>query len=82
LTPRELSEYAERERIAITKFFTEFSGEFPKLKMGCEDITNPKRFVETNLERIKYSHKSAEFRAAMLRFKTYRKLIENGTTIS
>jgi hypothetical protein len=76
LTPRELSEYAERERIAITKFFTEFSGEFPKLKMGCEDITNPKRFLETNLERIKESPKSREVIAAFVRLKKYRKEIE------
>ena len=76
MTPRELSEYAERERIAITKFFTEFSGEFPKLKIGCEDITNPKRFLETNLERIKESHKSKEVIAAFVRLKRYRKEIE------
>jgi hypothetical protein len=76
LTPRELSEYAERERAAITKFFTEFSGEFPKLKMGCEDIVNPKRFIETNLERIKESHKSREVIAAFVRLKKYRKEIE------
>jgi hypothetical protein len=76
MNPRELSEYAERERIAITKFFTEFSGEFPKLKIGCEDITNPKRFLETNLERIKESHKSKEVIAAFVRLKRYRKEIE------
>ena len=80
MTPRELSEYAERERIAITKFFTEFSGEFPKLRMGCEDIVNPKRFLETNLERIKESHKSKEVIAAFVRLKKYRKEIENGVT--
>jgi len=76
LTQRELSEYAERERIAITKFFTEFSGEFPKLKMGCEDIFNPTLFVQTNLERIKDSPKSREVIAAFVRLKKYRKEIE------
>jgi hypothetical protein len=76
LTPRELSEYAERERIAITKFFTEFSGEFPKLKIGCELLTNPNKFVSTNLERIKESHKSREVIAAFVRLKKYRKEIE------
>ena len=76
MNPRELSEYAERERIAITKFFTEFSGEFPKLKMGCEDITNPNKFVSTNLERIKESPKSREVIAAFVRLKKYRKEIE------
>lgn len=76
MTPRELSEYAERERIAITKFFTEFSGEFPKLKMGCEDITNPTLFVRTNLERIKESPKSREVIAAFVRLKKYRKEID------
>jgi hypothetical protein len=78
MTNKQLADYAEQERIKITKFFTEYVGGLPKLKMGCEDITNPKRFIETNLERIKESHKSREFRAAMLRLKTYRKLIENG----
>ncbi len=78
MTPRELSEYAERERIAITKFFTEFSGEFPKLKMGCEDINNPTLFVSNNLERIKESPKSREVIAAFVRLKKYRKEIENG----
>jgi hypothetical protein len=77
LTQRELSEYAERERIAITKFFTEFSGEFPKLKMGCELLTNPNIFVQTNLERIKESHKSREVIAAFVRLKKYRKEIES-----
>ena len=76
MTPRELSEYAERERIAITKFFTEFSGEFPKLKMGCELLTNPKLFIENNLERIKESPKSREVIAAFVRLKKYRKEIE------
>jgi hypothetical protein len=76
LTPRELSEYAERERIAITKFFTEFSGEFPKLKLGCEDINNPTLFVSNNLERIKESPKSREVIAAFVRLKKYRKEIE------
>ena len=76
MTPRELSEYAERERIAITKFFTEFSGEFPKLKIGCELLTNPNKFVSTNLERIKESHKSREVIAAFVRLKKYRKEIE------
>jgi hypothetical protein len=78
LNQRELSEYAERERIAITKFFTEFSGEFPKLKMGCEDINNPTLFVSNNLERIKESPKSREVIAAFVRLKKYRKEIENG----
>jgi len=76
LNQRELSEYAERERIAITKFFTEFSGEFPKLRMGCEDITNPTLFVRTNLERIKESPKSREVIAAFVRLKKYRKEID------
>jgi hypothetical protein len=76
LNQRELSEYAERERIAITKFFTEFSGEFPKLKIGCEDIFNPKLMIETGLERIKQSHKSQDFVANMRRLKKYRKEIE------
>ena len=76
MNQRELSEYAERERIAITKFFTEFSGEFPKLRMGCEDITNPTLFVRTNLERIKESPKSREVIAAFVRLKKYRKEID------
>ncbi len=76
MNQRELSEYAERERIAITKFFTEFSGEFPKLKIGCEDIFNPKLMIETGLERIKQSHKSQDFVANMRRLKKYRKEIE------
>jgi len=76
MNQRELSEYAERERVAITKFFTEYVGEFPKLKMGCEDIFNPTLFVQTNLERIKESPKSREVIAAFVRLKKYRKEIE------
>lgn len=76
MNQRELSEYAERERVAITKFFTEYVGEFPKLRMGCEDIVNPKRFLEINLERIKESPKSREVIAAFVRLKKYRKEIE------
>ncbi len=77
MTQRELSEYAERERVAITKFFTEYVGEFPKLKIGCEDIINPQLFISTNLERIKESHKSREVIAAFVRLKKYRKEIES-----
>lgn len=78
MNQRELADYAERERVAITKFFTEWLGEFPKLKMGCENITNPTLFVSNNLERIKQSPKSREVIAAFVRLKRYRKLIENG----
>jgi hypothetical protein len=77
LTPRELSEYAERERIAITKFFTEFGREFPKLKMGCEDITNPTLMVKTALARIQNKHTSTEFISNIRRLKKYREIIVN-----
>lgn len=77
MTPKELLAYAEQERAAITKFFTEYSGELPKVKNGAENIINPKLMVEVGLERIKNIHKSTDFIACMRRLKWYRQYLEN-----
>ena len=77
MTQRELSEYAERERVAITKFFTEYVGEFPKLKMGCELIVEPEKMVKTALVRIQNKHTSTEFISNIRRLKKYREIIVN-----
>ena len=76
MTEKELLAYAEQERAAITKFFTEFKGELPKVKNGAENIVNPKLMVEVGLERIKNSHKSTDFIACMRRLKWYRQYLE------
>ncbi len=76
MTPKELSAYAAQQLQEITNFYSNWKGELPELKMGCEDIVNPKIFIETNLERIKESHKSKEVIAAFVRLKKYRKEIE------
>lgn len=77
MTPKELQRYAEQEREKITEFFNSYKGELPKVKIGCEDITNPQLFVSTALERIKQSHKSQDFIANMIRIKRYKKYLEN-----
>lgn len=77
MTPKQLAEYAEQERVKITEFFNSYKGELPKVKIGCEDITNPTLMVKTALERIKQSHKSQDFIANMIRIKRYKKYLEN-----
>jgi len=77
MTPKQLAEYAEQERVKITEFFNSYKGELPKVKNGAENIVNPKLMVATGLERIKQSHKSADFIAAMRRLKWYKQYLEN-----
>lgn len=76
MNPKELQTYAAQQRVELTKYFTEYSGELPKLKMGCELLTNPDKFVSTNLERIKENPKSREVIAAFVRLKKYKAEIE------
>ena len=78
MTPKQLAEYAEQERVKITEFFNSYKGELPKVKNGAENIINPKLMVEVGLERIKNSHKSTDFIACMRRLKWYRQYLENG----
>lgn len=78
MTEKQLAEYAEQERVKVTEFFNLYKGELPKVKIGCEDITNPQLMVSTALERIKQSHKSQDFIANMIRIKRYKKYLENG----
>ncbi len=77
MNSKELERYAEQERIKITEFYSNWKGELPKVKNGAENIINPKLMVEVGLERIKNSHKSADFIACMRRLKWYRLYLEN-----
>ncbi len=82
MTPKELERYAEQERIKITEFYSNWQGEYPKVKNGAENIVNPKLMVKVGLERIKNSHKSTDFIASMRRLKWYRQyLIQDGKNI-
>jgi hypothetical protein len=76
LSDKQLADYAEKQRTEVTDFFKGYVGELPKLKMGCELLTNPDKFVSTNLERIKENPKSREVIAAFVRLKKYRTEIE------
>lgn len=76
MTPKQLAEYAEQERVKITEFYSNWKGELPKVKNGAENIVNPKLMVATALERIKNSHKSTDFIACMRRLKWYRQYLE------
>lgn len=71
-----LTEYAQKERESVTKFFSEFVGEFPKVRNGAENIVNPSLMVRVNLERIKASHKSSTFISSIKRLKWYRQYLE------
>lgn len=50
--------------------------ELIKCKIGCEDIVEPKKLVDTGVERLKHS-KGKEFTAALERMGWYKEIIEN-----
>lgn len=77
MNTKQLADYAEQERVKITEFFNSYKGELPKVKNGAEHIINPNLMVATGLERIKQSHKSADFIACMRRLKWYKQILEN-----
>ena len=76
MTDKQLADYAEQQRAEVTDFFNSYVGELPCITIGCEKIVEPKLFVSTSLARIKQSHKSSDFRAAMIRIKKYKKYLE------
>lgn len=75
MTDKQLADYAEQERVKITKFFKEWKGELPNI--GFEKIIDQSLFINTSLQRLKQSHHSADFKANIIRLKKYKKAIEN-----